>query len=154
MFGVMVANVLHRRAHVRQASMEKMSSLLSICALGRWASMLIRMKNIAKSHSFERRGFLLGVRHGTLAKNQIFRIRVLEGAVASKRLFERARSHICWGSHLFGVTTNDHGHGYGNFRAPWHPGVDMLQIETASMDKNAQGAFTTAGIDANKNEIT
>ena len=30
----------------------------------------------------------------------------------------------------------------------------MLQIKPASMETNAQGAFTTAGIDANKNEIT
>ena len=51
------------------------------------------------------------------------------------------------------VKKDGHGHGYGNFRAPWHPGVDMLQMKPASMDKNAQGAFTTAGIDANTNEI-
>jgi len=46
MFGVMVANVLHRRAHVRHASMENMRSLPSLRALERRASMLIRMKNM------------------------------------------------------------------------------------------------------------
>jgi len=35
---------------------------------------------------------------------------------------------------VLGCQKNGHGHGYGNFRAPWHPGVDMFQIKPASTE--------------------
>jgi len=142
MFGVMVANVLHRRAHVRQASMEQMRSLPSLRALERRASMLIRMKNIIWQrpiHSKE------GVSYWACAMAPWPKIRFSgfgywKAPLLPLRPLRKDFSNELGHTYVEALTVlgcqkNGHAHGYGNFRAPWHPGVDMFQIKPASMEQ-------------------
>jgi len=142
MFGVVVANVLHKRAHVRQESMEIMRSLPSLCALERRTSMLIKMKNMiwqSPIHSEERVSYW-ACAMAPWPKIRFSGFGYWKAPLLPLRPLRKDFSNELGPTYVealifLGCPKNGQGHGYGSFRAPWHPGVDMLQIKPASMEK-------------------